>query len=213
MRAMLRTGPVLLAAALLVLAPTISPGGPPPPGHKGPFDIDPRTEKANEDFDLSVDRGDGDPCGVVLVSAPDGGQPTAVLFGDGPEVDVQVVDTEGNAGPPNTVLEDEAYTPDAGGDWGSGLTIPLNLPAGTYLVTAECSGAAVSPVNGAGSASAESSTSEPAFVLLGRVESPRCTEIEGEQREDPLDGCYVPQELVIEAEAAEPRVEDPAFTG
>ena len=209
---------LLIMTALLVLVPTISPGG---IQNKGPFDIDPETEEPNVPFDLSV-AGDGcrdpEPTSESSSTSSNRGTDVVLLGFQTTNVHVQVVDTEGNAGPPDTVLESENYDPDGLGDgeWGSPplIAFPDGLPAGTYLVTAECQ-----HLNGAGSEDADSASSAgstPMFVLLGVIgpEEPRCTE---QDLPDPPSnigpGCYEAQELVIETAAAEPLEEEPTFTG
>ena len=213
---------LLTMTALLVMVPTISPGG---VQNKGPFDIDPETEEPNVPFDLSV-AGEGcrDPeptsesGDAESSSARAGGSDVVLLGGNGAfptNVHVQVVDEDGNAGPPDTVLESEDFSPEGiSGDWGSPPLIPFpdGLPAGTYLVTAECQHI-LEAGSGGDAESSSASTSTPAFILLGE-ETPECTE--QSLPDPPLEsgpGCYEAQELVIETAAAEPLEEEPTFTG
>ena len=216
MRAMLRTGPVLLAAALLVLAPTISPGGS-QVINKGPFDIDPTEEEPNTPFDLAVHGEDCfDPDSLADEESTSSARPNADLLGlFFTNVHVQVVGPR----PSDDVIASEDYEPETGdfdpGEWGSPPLIPFpeGLAAGTYLVTAECEHHEVE--NDAESDSASASAGEPVFILLGGDgEAARCTD------ESPVGtpgnlgpGCYEPQELVIEAGAAEAEEAEPTFTG
>ena len=204
MRMLLRSAPVLFASALLILAPTISPGG---VITKGPFEIDPRSAEPDTDFTLSFS---GESCAELIPdSSSSRSEPDFVLLTAATNVRVQVVGPR----PSDTVVMATNVVPDVSGNWNG--TLPLNLAEGTYLVTAECRHLAGAS-QGADSASSHSETT---FILLGE-ETAMCTDDEPVGTpEPPFDtgpGCYEPQELVIEtseAGPAEERQEQPTFTG
>ena len=219
MRVTRRTA-LLTMTALLVLVPTISPGGP-DVQNKGPFVIDPRQETKNTPFILEFEGGDDEPEGSQPCrddengndsnSASADGEPEFVLLGIPTEVQVQVVNPQGQ------VIRYEEVTPDGfAGDWNGGFSFDSGLTKGIYLVTARCVHLEAVGSEGSDAESSSSSGLEPAFVLLGNgpETTPQCTE---RDLPDPPGGtgpgCYEAQELEIVVEAAQPLVDEPTFTG